>query len=223
MTLFDQIQSDPFASDRQRMVEYQLRGRGIRDGRVLDAMARVPRHEFVPERFQAQAYEDHPIPIGYGQTISQPYIVALMLEALALEPTDKVLEIGTGSGYQTALLAELAASVYSIERHAGLAQNAERVLAKLGYTNIVVLVGDGSEGLPQHAPFDAIIVSAAAPELPPTLVDQLRDGGRMVIPVGPAHAQELQLAQKQQGQLLVSYLEGCRFVPLITGQGYPSE
>lgn len=223
MTLFDQIQSDPFASDRQRMVEYQLRGRGIRDGRVLDAMARVPRHEFVPERFQAQAYEDHPIPIGYGQTISQPYIVALMLEALALEPTDKVLEIGTGSGYQTALLAELAASVYSIERHAGLAQNAERVLAKLGYTNIVVLVGDGSEGLPQHAPFDAIIVSAAAPDLPPTLVDQLRDGGRMVIPVGPAHAQELQLAQKQQGQLLVSYLEGCRFVPLITGQGYPSE
>jgi len=223
MTLFDQIQSDPFASDRQRMVEYQLRGRGIRDGRVLDAMARVPRHEFVPERFQAQAYEDHPIPIGYGQTISQPYIVALMLEALALEPTDKVLEIGTGSGYQTALLAELAASVYSIERHAGLAQNAERVLAKLGYTNIVVLVGDGSEGLPQHAPFDAIIVSAAAPELPSTLVAQLRDGGRMVIPVGPAHAQELQLVQKQQGQLLVSYLEGCRFVPLITGQGYPSE
>jgi protein-L-isoaspartate(D-aspartate) O-methyltransferase len=223
MTLFDQIQSDPFASDRQRMVEYQLRGRGIRDGRVLDAMARVPRHEFVPERFQAQAYEDHPIPIGYGQTISQPYIVALMLEALALEPTDKVLEIGTGSGYQTALLAELAASVYSIERHAGLAQNAERVLAKLGYTNIVVLVGDGSEGLPQHAPFDAIIVSAAAPELPSTLVAQLRDGGRMVVPVGPAHAQELQLVQKQQGQLLVSYLEGCRFVPLITGQGYPSE
>ena len=223
MTLFDQIQSDPFASDRQRMVEYQLRGRGIRDERVLDAMARVPRHEFVPERFHAQAYEDHPIPIGYGQTISQPYIVALMLEALALEPTDKVLEIGTGSGYQTALLAELAASVYSIERHAGLAQNAERVLAKLGYTNIVVLVGDGSEGLPQHAPFDAIIVSAAAPELPSTLVEQLRDGGRMVIPVGPAHAQELQLVQKQQGQLLVSYLEGCRFVPLITGQGYPSE
>ena len=223
MTLFDQIQSDPFASDRQRMVEYQLRGRGIRDERVLDAMARVPRHEFVPERFQAQAYEDHPIPIGYGQTISQPYIVALMLEALALEPTDKVLEIGTGSGYQTALLAELAASVYSIERHAGLAQNAERVLAKLGYTNIVVLVGDGSEGLPQDAPFDAIIVSAAAPELPSTLVEQLRDGGRMVIPVGPAHAQELQLAQKQQGQLLVSYLEGCRFVPLITGRGYPSE
>jgi len=223
MTLFDQIQSDPFASDRQRMVEYQLRGRGIRYGRVLDAMARVPRHEFVPKRFQAQAYEDHPIPIGYGQTISQPYIVALMLEALALEPTDKVLEIGTGSGYQTALLAELAASVYSIERHAGLAQNAERVLAKLGYTNIVVLVGDGSEGLPQHAPFDAIIVSAAAPELPSTLVAQLRDRGRMVIPVGPAHAQELQLVQKQQGQLLVSYLEGCRFVPLITGQGYPSE
>ena len=223
MALFDQIQSDPFASDRQRMVEYQLRGRGIRDERVLDAMARVPRHEFVPERFQAQAYEDHPIPIGYGQTISQPYIVALMLEALALEPTDKVLEIGTGSGYQTALLAELAASVYSIERHAGLAQNAERVLAKLGYTNIVVLVGDGSEGLPQDAPFDAIIVSAAAPELPSTLVEQLRDGGRMVIPVGPAHAQELQLVQKQQGQLLVSYLEGCRFVPLITGQGYPSE
>ncbi len=205
------------------MVETQLRARGVRDERVLDAMARVPRHEFVAERYLGQAYEDHPIPIGEGQTVSQPYIVALMLEALQLEPSDTVLEIGTGSGYQAALLAELCRHVYSIERHAALAREAEQALARLGYSNVTVLVGDGSAGLPQFAPYDAIIVSAAAPQVPPPLFEQLREGGRMVVPVGPAACQELQLVRKQDGEPLITLLEGCRFVPLVGGQGYPSE
>jgi protein-L-isoaspartate(D-aspartate) O-methyltransferase len=217
------LEPDPFPFERQRMVETQLRARAIRDQRVLEAFARVPRHEFVPERYQDQAYEDHPIPIGLGQTISQPYIVALMLEALALQPMDKVLEIGTGSGYQTALLAELVSHVYSIERHAALAQSAERTLNKLGYTNTTVVVGDGSGGLPEAAPFDVIIVSAAAPELPPALVEQLGEGGRMIVPVGPSHAQELQLVRKQHGQLAISHLEACRFVPLVGGEDNSSE
>ena len=205
------------------MVQSQLRQRGVRDGRVLDAMTRVPRHQFVPERYQAQAYEDHPIPIGFGQTISQPYIVALMLEALSLLPTDTVLEVGTGSGYQTALLAELAARIYSIERHAPLAENAAAVLHSLGYSNATVLVGDGSKGLPEHAPFDAIIVSAAAPQVPLALFHQLAESGRMIVPVGPSDAQELQLITKQDGKLVVSHLEGCRFVPLIGGEGFASD
>lgn len=204
------------------MVQSQLRGRGIRDQRVLDAMARVPRHEFVAERFRDQAYEDHPIPIGEGQTISQPYIVALTLEALSLLAPDTVLEIGTGSGYQSALLAELSQHVYTIERHPSLARNAEATLFRLGYTNVTVSVGDGSHGLPAHAPFDAIVVAAAAPQIPPALFAQLRETGRMVIPVGPAEAQELQLVRKRAGEPLITVLEGCRFVPLVGGQGYPS-
>jgi protein-L-isoaspartate(D-aspartate) O-methyltransferase len=216
-------QSDPFSAARQQMVQSQLHARGVRDQRVLAAMARVPRHEFVPERFHSQAYEDHPIPIGFGQTISQPYIVALMLEALAVQPKDIVLEIGTGSGYQAALLAELASQVYSIERHAPLAQNAEHVLRKLRYTNVNVLLGDGSQGLPERAPFNAIIVAAAAPQLPAALLAQLAEGGRMVVPVGPPAAQELQLVHNKQGQPVISYLEACRFVPLIGGQGYPAD
>lgn len=216
-------QPDPFARARQQMQVTQLRARDVRDERVLAAMGNVPRHRFVPEQFQAQAYEDHPIPIGFGQTISQPYIVALMLEALAVQPKDTVLEVGTGSGYQTALLAELATRVYSIERHAGLAHQAESVLRSLGYTNAVVLVGDGSQGLPEYAPYDDIIVSAAAPRIPSSLFQQLAEGGRMVIPIGPANAQELQLVRKQEGKMIVSYLEGCRFVPLIGEEGYRSD
>jgi protein-L-isoaspartate(D-aspartate) O-methyltransferase len=202
------------------MVETQLRARGVRDERVLAAMARVPRHLFVPEQVQAQAYEDYPIHIGFGQTISQPYIVALMLEALSVQSSDRVLEVGTGSGYQTALLAELAARVFSIERHAALAQNAERILRSLGYSNVVVVVGDGSQGLSEYAPYERIIVSAAAPQVPAALFEQLGEGGRMVIPIGPSAAQELQLVRKQQRKAVVDYLEGCRFVPLIGGQGY---
>ena len=215
-------QIDPFLVQRRTMVDSQLRARGIRDERILAAMLRVPRHEFVSGEYRDQAYEDHPIPIGEGQTVSQPYIVAIMLEALALDPSDTVLEVGTGSGYQTALLAELTRQVYSVERHPSLARTAQAALARLGYTNVEVFLGDGSHGLPERAPFDAVVVSAAAPQIPPPLFEQLREAGRMVIPVGPAHAQELQLVRKQSGQPVVTNLEGCRFVPLIGSEAYPS-
>lgn len=216
------MHADNYLSQRGSMVSTQLRARGIRDERVLRAMALVPRHQFVDPRYQAQAYEDHPLPIGEDQTLSQPYIVALMLDALSLRASDTVLEVGTGSGYQTALLAELAHHVYSIERHASLAQAAAETLRRFGYGNATVLAGDGSLGLPQHAPFDAIIVSAAAPQIPQALLEQLRDGGRMVIPVGPAYAQDLQLVVKNAASISVTSLEGCRFVPLIGKEGYPT-
>jgi protein-L-isoaspartate(D-aspartate) O-methyltransferase len=217
-----ETQIDSFLTQRRSMVESQLRARGIRDERVLAAMFRVPRHEFVSEEHRDQVYEDHPIPIGEGQTISQPYIVAIMLEALAFNPSETVLEIGTGSGYQTALLAELVRQVYSVERYASLARAAQATLARLGFNNVAVILGDGSRGLPDRAPFDAIVVSAAAPQIPPPLFEQLREGGRMVIPVGPAHAQELQLVRKHEGQPVVTSMEGCRFVPLIGSEGYRS-
>jgi protein-L-isoaspartate(D-aspartate) O-methyltransferase len=216
------VQVDRFGSQRRSMVNAQLRDRGIRDTRVLDAMALVPRHAFVNQEFQDRAYEDHPIPIGEGQTVSQPYIVALMLELLSVKPSDVVLEIGTGSGYQTAVLAELAGHVFSIERLPSLARAAETALTNLGYRNVTIIIGDGSQGLAEHAQFDAIIVSAAAPSIPDPLFQQLREGGRMVIPVGPANAQELQLVQKNDGQLVVRNVEGCRFVPLIGAQAYQS-
>ena len=197
------------------MVDSQLRARGISDPRVLDAMLRVPRHEFVPEPYRAQAYEDHPLPIGDGQTISQPYIVALMLESLQLTPNDKVLEVGTGSGYVTALLAELAAQVFSIERHASLAESARSVLAALGYTNIGVFTGDGALGLTAGAPFDAILVSAAALRVPPALPSQLGDGGRMIIPIGSPDSQQLQFIRMVNGRPINSLRELVRFVPLV--------
>ena len=197
------------------MVRTQLADRGIRDVRVLDAMRNVPRHEFVTESLQQDAYDDHPLPIGSDQTISQPYIVALMLQHLALQPADRILEVGTGSGYVTALLSKLCAAVYSVERHAELAFSAERRLARLGYPNVKIRVGDGSRGWPEYAPYDAILVSAAASEVPPLLFDQLREGGRMMVPVGPAFSQELQLIRKVGGQAETQSLEGCRFVPLV--------
>ena len=199
------------------MVRTQLAERGIRDLRVLDAMRRVPRHEFVPESFRQDAYEDHPLPIGEGQTISQPYIVAAMLEHLALQSTDRVLEIGTGSGYVTALLSLLCAEVYSVERHAQLAALAESALQRLEYRNVKIIVGDGSQGWAEHAPFDAILVSAATREMPPALFAQLREGGRMMVPIGPAFSQELQLIRKVGEQPQIEVLEGCRFVPLVEG------
>jgi len=205
-----------FAKLRERMVELQLRARGIVDERVLDAMSRVPRHEFTPERYRDQAYEDHPVPIGEGQTISQPYIVALMLEALSLMPADRVLEVGTGSGYVTALLAELAAQVISVERHAMLSDEARALLTRLGYANVKVIVGDGSQGFPECAPYDAILVSAAAAGLPRPLLAQLAERGRMIIPVGPADSQQLQLIRMQNGQPQTTLRELCRFVPLIS-------
>lgn len=205
------------------MVEQQLRARRIHDQRVLTAMARVPRHEFVAEEFWNQAYDDHPLPIGEEQTISQPYIVAIMLQALELTGTETVLEVGTGSGYQAAVLAELSKQVYTIERHASLARSAEAVLRRLKYSNVTVQVGDGSQGLPEHAPYDAIVVAAAAPRIPPPLFEQLRESGRMAIPVGPAYAQEFQLVWKRAGEMVIQKLEGCRFVPLIGCQGYPED
>ena len=205
------------------MVAAQLQARGIRDERVLNAMARVPRHEFVSADYRDQAYEDHPIPIAEGQTISQPYIVALMTEVLALSSEDKVLEVGTGSGYQTAILAELAREVISIERHAALAETSQALIERLGYRNVRVLVGDGSAGVQEFAPYDAIMVAAAAPSVPDALWQQLAEGGRLVVPVGPPEAQELQLVQKMNATPRMRRIEGCRFVPLIGQQGYKPE
>lgn len=218
MTHDDEV--GPYPQERQLMVEMQLRRRGINDQRVLDAMLCIPRHLFVPQDYRKQAYEDHPIPIGEGQTISQPFIVAVSLQALALKGSEKVLEVGTGSGYQTALLARLAAWVYSIDRHASLAREAEVTLATLGLSNVQTAIGDGSQGWPEYAPFDAMLVSAAAPDVPRSLLEQLSNAGRMVIPVGPPHAQELQLVQRRNGQLQTETIEGCRFVPLVGAEGY---
>lgn len=203
---------------RRRMVESQLRGRGIKDQRVLDAMARVPRHAFVSDRYRSEAYEDHPLPIGEEQTISQPYIVALMLEMLSLASTDRVLEVGTGSGYATALLAELSAQVVSVERHSVLADRAREVLLGLGYANVSVIVGDGAQGFLGLAPYDAIMVSAASPAVPAPLPAQLARGGRMVIPVGPAESQQLQLIQMRDGKSQTTWSGLCRFVPLVEGK-----
>jgi protein-L-isoaspartate(D-aspartate) O-methyltransferase len=211
------LQPDSLHLQRERMVRAQLAERGIRDVRVLEAMSTVPRHEFVPETFRQDAYEDYPLPIGEGQTISQPYIVAAMLQHLALQATERVLEIGTGSGYVTALLSLLCAEVYSVERHAQLAISAESTLHRLGYRNVKIRVGDGSQGWPEYAPFDAILVSAATHEMPPSLFAQLREGGRMMVPVGPPSSQELQLIRKVGGEPEVEILEGCRFVPLVEG------
>jgi protein-L-isoaspartate(D-aspartate) O-methyltransferase len=211
------FQRDSFQRQREEMVRKQLAERGIQDPRVLDAMRKVPRHEFVPEAFRPDTYGDHPLPIGEGQTISQPYIVAAMLEHLALEATDRVLEVGTGSGYVTALLSLLSAEVYSVERHAPLAATAESTLRRLEYRNVAIRVGDGSQGWIECAPFDAILVSAATAEMPPMLFAQLREGGRMMVPVGPPSSQELQLISKVRGEPEVKILEGCRFVPLVEG------
>lgn len=205
---------------RLRMVEEQLRARGIRDERLLGAMAKIPREPFVcPEEF-GNAYGDHPVPIGAGQTISQPYIVAAMLEKLQLQPRDRVLEVGTGTGYQAAVLAELAGEVWTVERHAELARKAQSILHNLGYSNIHVVNGDGSRGLPAQAPFDKIVVSAAAPKIPEALTAQLAEAGRMIVPVGSRDEQQLQLVRKSAGQVLVTSEDLCRFVPLVGEQGW---
>jgi protein-L-isoaspartate(D-aspartate) O-methyltransferase len=210
-------QRDHFRAQREQMVRTQLAERGILDIRVLDGMRIVPRHEFVPETFRQEAFGDHPLPIGEGQTISQPYIVGAMLEHLAFQAGDRVLEVGTGSGYVTALLSLLCAEVYSVERLARLAASAESTLHRLEYRNVKIKVGDGREGWEEFAPFDAILVSAATAEIPPALFAQLRDGGRMVAPVGPPSSQELQLICKVGRGTEVKVLEGCRFVPLVEG------
>ena len=205
---------------RHRMVEQQLRERGITDTRVLAAMESIPRHEFVASGSEWAAYDDAPQPIGLGQTISQPYMVARMTELLELDDDYRVLEVGTGSGYQAAVLATLAREVWTIERHAGLAAQAERTLAALGYHNIHVVVGDGTLGLPEHAPYDAIVVTAAAPHVPAALRAQLALYGRLVIPVGDRDSQWLTLVRREVDGDRESTVLGCRFVPLVGEQGY---
>jgi protein-L-isoaspartate(D-aspartate) O-methyltransferase len=211
---------EPFETTRLRMVDSQIKNRGIRDVRVLKAMRSVPRHEFVPASIQWEAYTDQPLPIGHSQTISQPYIVAYMTEALELDSTEKVLEIGTGSGYQAAILAEIADSVYTIEIVEALAEKASKTLKSLGYQNIVCRAGDGYRGWPEAAPFDAIIVTAAPPRIPQPLVDQLSEGGKLIAPVG-SWAQELVLITKTKGKLSEKNLLPVRFVPM-TGEAQKS-
>ena len=202
------------------MVDAQLRDRGIRDARVLEAMTRVQRHLFVPSDQQGAAYGDHPLPIGFGQTISQPYIVAFMTEALNLQPTDVVLEIGTGSGYQAAILAELAREVYTIEIVPELAERAERTLASLGYRNVHVRTGDGYQGWPDRAPFSKIILTAAPEAVPNALVDQLAVGGSMILPVGPsAGDQELRILTRTPEGVVSQRSLPVRFVPMVRRPG----
>jgi protein-L-isoaspartate(D-aspartate) O-methyltransferase len=203
---------------REQMLRKHLRGRGIRDARVLEAMARVPRERFVGEQLREQAYADRALEIACGQTISQPYIVALMSEALELKGEEKVLEVGSGSGYQTAVLAELARHVVSIERHPQLSVPAGKLLAELGYTNVSLVCADGTEGWAEQSPFDRIIVTAAAVRCPQPLVDQLREGGIIVIPIGGPAGQMLEAIHKTGDQTRAVSLSPCRFVPLIGAQ-----
>jgi protein-L-isoaspartate(D-aspartate) O-methyltransferase len=212
-----------FDKARHRMVEEQLIVRGIRDSRVIEAMRKVPRHLFVEEAFWDRAYGDHALPIGEKQTISQPYMVARMTEALDLTGREKVLEIGTGSAYQTAILAEIATQVYSIERVRSLFSKARASLNRLRYFNVALKLFDGTHGWPEEAPFDAILVTAGAPEIPPSLVDQLKPGGRLVIPVGDRANQMLKKIVKTPEGLVTTCLTGCVFVPLIGRFGWQPE
>ena len=206
-----------FKAMREKMVESQIKSRGVRDPRVLSAMLKVERHLFVPKEFQNSAYSDQPLPIGEGQTISQPYIVALMTELLELKGGERVLEVGTGSGYQAAILAELAAEVYTIEIVEKLASSAQKVLLELGYQNIKVKAGDGYLGWPETAPFDAIIITCAPDHIPKPLLDQLKEGGRMVVPVG-TYSQELKKIVKKSGKIETTDIIPVIFVPM-TGEG----
>ncbi len=208
--------SQEYSFERNQMVKQQIEARGIKDERVLKAMQKVPRHKFIPEKYRFMAYEDHPVSIGSGQTISQPYIVALMTELLDLEKGEKVLEIGTGSGYQAAVLAELTDRVYSIEIIPELGKQAEATLKKLNYENVKVKIGDGYRGWPEYEPFDAIIVTAAPDHVPPKLVEQLAEKGKMVIPVGDFF-QELKILTKKNGKVEEKIVTGVRFVPM-TGE-----
>ena len=220
MKTFQESEKDLYRIAREKMVETQIKARGVKDTRVLEAMLKVPRHLFVEEALRDQAYGDFPLPIGEGQTISQPYIVAIMTEALELKGNERVLEVGTGSGYQTAILAELALWIYTIEKYSSLLERAKNILIKLGYKNISFKLGDGSLGWKEVAPFDAIIVTAAAPKIPQPLIDQLLEGGRIVIPVGDEYSQVLVKGIKKDGKLRTQTLEAVRFVKLVGAYGF---
>lgn len=209
-----------YESERRRMVDEQIAARGVKDERVLAAMRKVPRHEFLPEAIRGMAYGDHALPLGEGQTISQPYMVALMTELLELQDTERVLEIGTGSGYQAAVLAELCQKVYTVERVKMLADRARATLGRLGYTRVAIKVYDGTYGWKDMAPFDAIMVTAGAPDIPAPLVEQLREGGRLVIPVGERYGQVLMKVVKTAGGIITVKSIPCIFVPLIGNHGW---
>lgn len=212
----------PYESERRAMVETQIRRRGVRDARVLDAMFLVPRHEFVAPGLVRRAYDDRPLPIGQSETISQPYIVAAMTEAARVQPGDQVLEVGAGSGYQSAILSFLGARVFAVERNPDLAEAARRRLDRLGYERIQITTGDGTEGYPPAAPYQVIMVTAASPpKIPQPLLDQLADGGRLVIPVGELDHQELRLVFKHANEFATRTLDQCQFVPLIGKYGWP--
>jgi protein-L-isoaspartate(D-aspartate) O-methyltransferase len=211
----------PFEAERRAMVEQQIRRRGVRDERVLEAMFSVPRHEFVRPEYLGAAYEDRPLPIGTSETISQPYIVAAMTAAARISSGDKVLEIGTGAGYQAAVLAFLGADVVSIERNGALADAARQRLQRLGFDHVRVIEGDGTEGYPAGAPYRAILVTAAAPRVPEPLIEQLADGGRLVIPVGDRYRQDLLQIFKHGAETSTQFLDPCQFVPLIGKHGWP--
>lgn len=208
---------------RKRMVNEQLILRGIKNQRVLDAFYKVERHKFIPQDLRTSAYADFPVPIGEGQTISQPYIVALMTESLDLTGEEKVLEIGMGSGYQAAILAELVGEVYTIERFENLAKKAEAVLGELGYTNIKIKVGDGTLGWPEAAPFDRIIITAASPQIPPPLIEQLNESGKLILPLGETFSQVLTLVEKTGGELKYFEICSCVFVPLLGKYGWQNK
>jgi len=212
-----------YAALRKKMVEEQLLPRGISNPRVLDVFRRIQRHKFLPEELRSNSYADFPVPIGESQTISQPYIVALMTQCLDLTGQEKVLEIGTGSGYQTAILAELSKEVYSIERFANLAKRAEALLSELGYANIKIKVGDGSLGWREEAPFDRIIITAATPQAPLPLTEQLKEGGKLILPLGESFTQVLTLLEKKQDKCESFDICGCVFVPLVGKYGLKGE
>ena len=211
------LNDSDFVKKRREMITYQLVSRDISDLRVLEAMNKIPRHQFVLSQDQANAYADHPLPIGQGQTISQPYMVALMTECLELKGKEKILEIGTGSGYQTAILSTLADKIYTMERVPELAQRAKQTLQNLGFINVELIHGDGTKGLPEHAPYDGIIVTAAATEIPQPLLDQLAQGGKLVIPVGSHGYQDLLRIIRAGDNFRKESITGCVFVPLLPG------
>lgn len=209
-----------FEKAREEMIRYQIKGRGIKDKRVLWAMSIVPREKFVLKENEKEAYLDCPLPIGMGQTISQPYMVALMTQCLSLEGSECILEVGTGSGYQAAILSKLAKMVYTVERLKNLADRAEKIFKELEIKNVKVVGGDGTNGLKEYSPYDGIIVTAGAPEIPQSLINQLKERGRIVIPVGNSFSQDLLLGKKEKGKLKIQNYGGCIFVPLLGKYGW---